>query len=86
MTPSYYVIILECADRTLYCTMGKTVENVLWCHKNKKAGETYTRGRLPVKRVWSRRYEDITNAIDACFIIRKMSRKSKLELINNVNK
>ncbi len=51
---SWHVYILECADGTLYTGIAVDLERRLAQHNGERAGgPRYTRGRRPVRLVWS---------------------------------
>ncbi|CCQ97829.1 conserved hypothetical protein [[Clostridium] ultunense Esp] len=77
-----YVYILECADKTLYTGWTVDLEKRLKIHNEGKASK-YTRARLPVKLVYVEKYENKINAQKREWQIKQLSRKEKLELLNN---
>lgn len=79
-----YTYILKCSDNTLYTGWTNNLEKRLLAHLNGK-GAKYTRGRLPVKLVYFETFEDKKSAMKREYIIKQMSRKEKLLLIENFN-
>ncbi len=77
-----YVYILECADKTLYTGWTVDLEKRLKIHNEGKASK-YTRARLPVKLVYVEKYGNKINAQKREWQIKQLSRKEKLELLNN---
>lgn len=77
-----YVYILECADRTLYTGWTVDLDNRLKVHNEGKASK-YTRGRLPVKLVYVEKCDNKIQAQKREWQIKKLSRKKKLELLND---
>lgn len=77
-----YVYILECSDGTLYTGWTNDLENRLATH-NAGKGAKYTRGRLPVKLVFSSCYSSKQSAMSAEYQIKRLSRAEKIYLINS---
>ena len=72
-----YVYILKCRDGTLYTGYTNNLGKRLKAHNSEK-GAKYTKGRTPVRLVY------FEKALHREYIIKKMKRKKKLELINPV--
>jgi putative endonuclease len=79
---SYYVYILQCSDNTLYTGIATDVDRRLDEHNNSDKGAKYTKVRRPVKLVYSESQDDRSSASKREYIIKKLKRKEKLELIN----
>ncbi len=77
----FYVYILECSDRTYYTGYTHDLENRLRLHNSGK-GAKYTRGRRPVKLVWSRQYKYFRNAFLEEARIKTLTRGQKRMLVN----
>jgi len=78
---NWTVYILLCSDKTLYTGITTNTQQRLKTH-NKGKGAKYTRGRLPVKLVWSQDNRTQSQALKHEAKIKKYSKKQKLELIN----
>jgi putative endonuclease len=76
----HYIYILECADDTLYAGYTNDLDKRLKVH-NRGKGAKYTRGRLPVKLVYSENIENKSDALKREYQIKQMTRKQKEELI-----
>ncbi|MHB8064619.1 MAG: GIY-YIG nuclease family protein [Ruminiclostridium sp.] len=76
----HYVYILECADNSLYAGYTNDLENRLKIH-NRGKGAKYTRGRLPVKLIYSENADNKSDALKREYQIKQMTRKQKEELI-----
>ena len=76
----YYVYILRCRDGSYYTGYTNDLERRLQEHNNGRGGR-YTRGRFPVELLHSERYKTRKEAINRELEIKKLSRKSKRELI-----
>ena len=78
----FYVYILRCKDDTLYTGYTVNLENRLNVH-NKGLGAKYTRGRRPVKLVYSEKYNSKSEALKREYYIKKLTRRKKLKLIKS---
>ena len=72
--------ILECVDGSYYVGISSCLEKRAIRH-NKKDGARYTRGRVPVRLVWSEEYSSRAEAMKRETEIKKWSHKKKEELI-----
>ncbi|NQV89681.1 MAG: GIY-YIG nuclease family protein [Parcubacteria group bacterium] len=70
------IYILRCSDDTLYTGITTDLDNRIEVH-NAGKGAKYTRGRGPVKVVWSRGGLTESEARKKEIQIKKMSRKEK---------
>jgi putative endonuclease len=77
----WYVYILECSDGTLYTGITTDLDKRLKTHNNGK-GAKYTKTRLPVVLKASFEAEDRSSASKEEYRIKQLTRKEKLELIN----
>ena len=77
----YFVYILECADRTLYTGIAVDLEKRIQEHNYSELGAKYTRGRRPVKLVFTKEFPDRSSASKEEARIKKLSRKEKLKLL-----
>ena len=77
----WYVYILECSDGTLYTGITTDLDKRLKTHNNGK-GAKYTKTRLPVVLKVSFEAENRSSASKEEYRIKQLSRKEKLELIN----
>ncbi|EET85737.1 Excinuclease ABC C subunit domain protein, partial [Clostridium carboxidivorans P7] len=75
-----YVYILQCIDGTLYTGYTNDLNKRIQVHNSGK-GAKYTRGRLPVKLVYSEEFNTKNEALKREYAIKLMKRKRKLELI-----
>lgn len=75
----WYVYILKCSDNSLYTGITNDIDKRIKTH-NQGNGAKYTRGRLPIKLVYSELVKDKPTALRREIEIKKMSRKQKLEL------
>ena len=79
---SYFIYILKCSDDTLYTGITTDIERRVDEHNNSVKGAKYTKLRRPVELVYSEKSEDRSSASKREYVIKKLTRKEKLELIN----
>lgn len=78
----HYIYILRCADGTYYTGYTTDVEERLRTH-NEGRGAKYTRGRLPVKLVYTEEFEEKSHAMKREWEIKhRFSKEEKERLIN----
>jgi len=77
----YFVYMVRCADETLYTGITTDLERRLDEHNNSDKGAKYTRARRPVTLVYSEALESRSEASRREWVIKKMNRKRKIELI-----
>jgi len=78
----YLVYILECGDKSLYTGITWNLSKRIKEHFN--GTSRYTRGKLPVKLVYSENRKNKVEAAKREREIKRWSRKRKLELINSL--
>lgn len=76
----FYVYMLECSDRSLYTGWTNNIEKRVETH-NKGLGAKYTKGRLPVKLVYSEAFDTKEDAMKREYEIKQLKRKNKERLI-----
>ena len=82
MVDAWHVYILECADGTLYTGIARDLARRLRQHNGEQAGgPRYTRGRRPVRLLWSDSVVDRSVAQRREAAIKSLSREGKLQLI-----
>lgn len=81
----FYVYILRCRDNTLYTGYTVDIDKRIRVH-NKGLGAKYTRGRLPVKLVYKEICSSKSEAMKREIRIKKLSRKEKMHLIQDIDK
>jgi putative endonuclease len=83
MDDNWRVYVLECADGTLYTGVARDLERRLLQHNGERpGGPKYTRGRRPVRLLWSDIAADRGEAQQREAAIKKLSRPDKLRLIS----
>ncbi|HTX86844.1 MAG TPA: GIY-YIG nuclease family protein [Candidatus Nanoarchaeia archaeon] len=80
---AWQVYILRCADKTLYTGITVDLARRLREHNSSRLGAKYTRGRRPVKIVYSKKFRNRSTATKAESKIKKISRRGKNKLINS---
>lgn len=78
-----YVYILKCSDDTLYTGWTNNLNKRVETHSKGK-GAKYTRARLPIKLVYYEEYTDKISAQKREYEIKQLTRKEKLDLINDL--
>ena len=79
-----YVYILRCNDNSLYTGWTKNLEKRLKVHASGK-GAKYTKARLPIELVYFEEFEDKIEAMRREYVIKQLTRKEKLILIEKFN-
>ena len=78
---NYFVYLLECSDNSLYCGYTDDLEKREKVHNSGK-GAKYTKSRLPVRLVYSEKFDNKSDAMKREAQIKKLSRIKKLDLKN----
>ncbi len=78
--PSDWIVyILECADQTLYTGITNDLDRRIQEHTNGK-GAKYTRGRAPIKLLYSELHSSRSQASKREIKIKSLDRATKLQL------
>ena len=77
---SYFVYILECADKSLYVGCTNDLNKRLKQHNDSKWGAHYTKIRRPVKLVYSENFKTKSEALKREAQIKSWRREKKLDL------
>lgn len=80
---SYYVYMLRCGDGTIYTGMTDDVPRRVAVH-NAGKGAKYTRSRLPVALLFSKRCCSRSDALKKEAAIKRMTRTEKESLVQAV--
>jgi putative endonuclease len=78
----FYVYIVECVDKTLYCGYTNNLEARIKEHNNGNNGAKYTKTRRPVHLVFSENFESKSSAMKREYEIKQLSKLQKINLIN----
>ena len=81
----WQVYILKCADGTFYTGITIDIKRRVKEHNSSILGAKYTRGRRPVRLVYSRRQKNKSLAAKEEWKIKKMTRLDKKKFIRNIN-
>jgi putative endonuclease len=81
---AYFVYIVQCADSTYYCGYTKNLDQRVLEHNTSKKGAKYTKGRRPVKLVYSERFKDLSLALKKEHQIKRLTRGQKKLLIKTL--
>ena len=77
----YFVYILECADQTFYTGITTDLDRRIKEHNNSKLGAKYTKMRRPVKLVYSKEFNNRSEASIEESRIKKLSKIEKRNLL-----
>lgn len=85
---SHFVYILECADGTLYTGYTTDVKKRVAEHNGEGASKTsqaagakYTKGKRPVKLLYSEEYASRSAALKREYAIKQLRRIQKMKLV-----
>jgi putative endonuclease len=78
---TYFVYILECADKTLYTGITTDLKRRITEHNDSKLGAKYTSARRPVKLVYFRKFKNRSSASKVESQIKKLKKSGKIKLI-----
>jgi len=76
----HYVYIVQCKDDTLYTGWTTDLNKRISAH-NAGIGAKYTRGRGPVKLIYSESFDSKSRALQRECEIKQLTRAEKLQLI-----
>ncbi len=76
----FFVYLLECRDKSLYCGYTKDLTNRIKLHNQGKASK-YTSRKRPVELVYFEEFETQGEAMRRELAIKKLSKSQKLLLI-----
>lgn len=79
----WQVYIIECADKTLYTGITTDLKRRVKEHNSTSLGAKYTRGRRPVKLVYSCKMKNKPEALKEEYRIKRLGRKEKMKMIEN---
>lgn len=80
--PYWFTYILQCVDHTYYTGLTYDLDHRIKVH-NAGKGAAYTRGRKPVKLVYSEEFTNYKEAAQREFAIKKLTRQQKEKLFKN---
>lgn len=78
----YYLYLLRCADKSLYCGQTKNLQRRIKEHNfDDVKSAKYTKSRRPVELVYLEKYKTISEVLKREFEIKKMTKIKKETLI-----
>ncbi len=77
----YYLYILKCADGTLYTGIAVDLVRRVHDHNHSELGAKYTKGRRPVKLIYSKKFRNRSAASKVEARVKKLSHKEKLKMV-----
>ena len=77
---NHYFYVLECADGSYYAGYTNNIDKRLLTH-NEGKGAKYTRGRRPVVLRYVETYETKTEAMQAEYRFKQLSRSAKERIV-----
>jgi len=80
---AYYVYLVECSDSSFYCGCTKNLKERVRAHNGGKGGR-YTRGKRPVKLVFSEKKKTLGDALRREREIKSFSKKKKQLLVKGL--
>jgi len=78
--PNFFVYLLECRDKSLYCGYTNDLKARVRLHNEGKAAK-YTKPRRPVKLAYFEEKESKSEAMKREAWIKKMPRQEKIALV-----
>src|SRR5688572_28852159 len=82
MPERWFAYFVRCADGSLYAGATNDLERRVHKH-NSGRGARYTRSRLPVELVWSKRVATRSRALSLEATLKQLSRAQKLQLVRH---
>lgn len=79
----WFLYVVRCCDSTLYTGVTTDLSRRVNEHNTSKRGAKYTKTRRPVDLMWSKGYNNRSEAQSAEYSFKKLSRKQKLDIIKN---
>ena len=76
----HYFYVLSCKDGSLYAGYTNDLQRRVRLH-NEGRGAKYTRGRGPVKLIFSKTYPTKSEALKAEYAFKQLERKEKLQYL-----
>lgn len=86
MIKKWFLYVLLCSDGTYYTGITNSLKRRLKEHNSSTKGAKYTKTRRPVKLIYFEDYPDRSSAQKAECQFKKMSRKQKEIVINEVGR
>jgi len=78
----FYVYIVRCSDKSLYCGQTKDLERRVNEHNfDKIKSAKYTKSRRPVRLVYSEKFKTLSEALKREYAIKKLTKIKKEDLV-----
>lgn len=74
---NYFVYVLRCSDNTFYCGFTTDLKRRVKEHNSDDSKTKYTRGRRPVKLVYSKEFDNKSQALKYEIYLKSLTRKQK---------
>ena len=78
----YFVYILQCSDSTFYTGITTNLDRRVKEHNTSKIGAKYTKVRRPVKLIYSKEFNNRSEALIEEARIKKLTRNEKINFIS----
>jgi len=78
---TWFLYIVECSDKTLYTGITNNLDKRISQHNN-GSGAKYTKGRSPVKLLYTESFNNRSEASKREYQIKQLTKKEKHKLIN----
>ena len=82
----WHIYILQCKDKTFYTGITTNLKRRIKEHNFSKLRAKYTKGRRPVKLVYSSVKKNKSSALKEEYRIKKLSRGEKIEAVERERK
>jgi len=79
----WFVYIVKCSDESFYTGIATDINQRVHEHNSSKKGAKYTKSRRPVELVFQEKAKDRSIASKREYMIKKLSRLQKIELIES---
>lgn len=79
---TYFVYLLQCADKSFYCGYTTELERRVAEHNHSDKGSKYTRSKRPVELVYSEEYQTLSEALKREHQIKQLSSQEKRTLVH----
>jgi len=80
---NYFIYMVKCSDDTLYTGITTDIHRRIKEHNSSDKGAKYTKVRRPVTLVYTEEREDRSSASKREYEIKHLSRKEKLDLLED---
>jgi putative endonuclease len=80
----WFTYIVECSDKTLYTGTTNNLDERISKH-NEGTGAKYTRGRGPVKILYSHSFESRSEACKHEYELKQLSKTAKVDIVQSTH-